>query len=181
MFAEGAFNAAFVPLYAKQIEQEGESSADGFASEAVAALVVTVAIIVIVFELTMPISLNIIGFGLDRAVNENGISPYYLAVLYAMLTMPYLLFMSVTALFSGVLNTRNKFALAAGVPISAQPVHDHGFTANTAAGLGSERDRDGSGSCDYPVRHCPSGRRRLGGAAIRHDATFQATAPDAGG
>lgn len=117
MFAEGAFNAAFVPLYAKRIEQEGELAADGFASEAAAALVSTVAFIVIIFELTMPISLNIIGYGLDRAVNENGISPYYLAVLYALITMPYLLFMSVTALFSGVLNTRNKFALAAGVPI----------------------------------------------------------------
>lgn len=117
MFAEGAFNAAFVPLYAKRIEQDGEASADNFASEAAAALVATVALIVIVFELTMPISLNIIGFGLDRAVNEEGVSPYYLAVLYALLTMPYLLFMSVTALFSGILNTRDKFALAAGVPI----------------------------------------------------------------
>lgn len=117
MFAEGAFNAAFIPLYAKRIEQDGEDVADGFASEAAAALVATVALIVIIFELTMPISLNIIGFGLDRAINENGISPYYLAVLYAMITMPYLLFMSVTAMFSGVLNTRNKFALAAGVPI----------------------------------------------------------------
>lgn len=117
MFAEGAFNAAFVPLYAKRIEQDGDSVADEFASETAAALLSTVAFIVILFELTMPISLNIIGFGLDRAVNEDGISPYYLAVLYALVTMPYLLFMSATAMFSGVLNTRNKFALAAGVPI----------------------------------------------------------------
>ena len=29
MFAEGAFNAAFVPLYAKRIEQDGEAAADG--------------------------------------------------------------------------------------------------------------------------------------------------------
>lgn len=117
MFAEGAFNAAFVPLYAKRIEQDGEPSADHFASEAAAALFATVALLVIAFELTMPISLNIIGFGLDRAPDESGVSPYDLAVLYAMITMPYLFFMSVTALFSGVLNTRNRFALAAGVPI----------------------------------------------------------------
>lgn len=117
MFAEGAFNAAFIPLYARRIEQDGEDTADQFASEAAVALFSTVALLVILFELTMPISFNMIGFGLDRAVNEDGISPYYLAVLYAMLTMPYLLFMSMTALFSGVLNTRNKFALAAAVPI----------------------------------------------------------------
>ncbi|MEM7728714.1 MAG: murein biosynthesis integral membrane protein MurJ [Pseudomonadota bacterium] len=117
MFAEGAFNAAFVPLYAKRIEREGEEAADGFASEAAAALFATVAVLVILFELTMPVSLNIIGFGLDRQPGEDGVAPYDLAVLYAMITMPYLFFMSVTALFSGVLNTRNRFALAAGVPI----------------------------------------------------------------
>lgn len=117
MFAEGAFNAAFVPLYAKRIEQDGEAAADGFASESAAWLFAVVAFLVIVFELTMPWSLNIIAFTMDKTTVENGITPYDLAVLYAWLTMPYLLFMSMTALFSGVLNTRNHFALAAGVPI----------------------------------------------------------------
>ena len=117
MFAEGAFNAAFVPLYAKRIEQDGEAAADRFASEAASALVGTVALIVIAFQLTMPISLNVIGAGLDRVVGEDGIAPYPLAVTYAVVTMPYLLFMSVTALFSGVLNTRDRFAVPAAVPI----------------------------------------------------------------
>ena len=65
----------------------------------------------------MPFTLNIIGGGLDKETLHGGITPYDLAVLYAWLTMPYLLFMSMTALFSGILNTRNHFALAAGVPI----------------------------------------------------------------
>ena len=118
MFAEGAFNAAFVPLYARRIEEEGELAADEFAKEAMAALFVMVAAIVVIFELTMPWSLSIIGYGLDKAVDPAiGISPYYLAVVYAQITMPYLIFMSMTALFSGVLNTRNHFAIAAAVPI----------------------------------------------------------------
>ncbi len=118
MFAEGAFNAAFVPLYARRIEEDGEAAADGFAQEAMAALLVMVAAIVILFELTMPWSLAVIGGGLDRAVDaETGLSPYFLAVVYAQITMPYLIFMSMTALFSGILNTRNHFALAAAVPI----------------------------------------------------------------
>ena len=118
MFAEGAFNAAFVPLYARRIEEEGELAADEFAKEAMAALFVLVAGIVILFELTMPWSLSIIGYGLDKVVDPAiGISPYYLAVVYAQITMPYLIFMSMTALFSGVLNTRNHFAIAAAVPI----------------------------------------------------------------
>ncbi len=119
MFAEGAFNAAFVPLYARSIEEDGDLAADEFAKEAMAALLVLVAGIVILFELTMPISLKIIGYGLDKAVDPvTGISPYYLAVAYAYITMPYLLFMSMAALFSGILNTRNYFALAAAIPIT---------------------------------------------------------------
>lgn len=119
MFAEGAFNAAFVPLYARRIEEEGEDAADGFAKEAMSILLVAVATIVILFELTMPISFMVIGYGLDKPIDpETGISPYYLAVAYAYITMPYLIFMSLAALFSGVLNTRNYFALAAAVPIA---------------------------------------------------------------
>jgi len=117
MFAEGAFNAAFVPLYAKRIEEEGEGSADNFASETASVLFFFVACLVIAFELTMPFSLNVIGNGLDKTVNESGITTYDLAVIYAQITMPYLLFMSMTAMFSGVLNTRGFFALAAGIPI----------------------------------------------------------------
>ncbi len=117
MFAEGAFNAAFVPLYAKRIEEEGEAAADEFASETMTALFALVAAVVIIFELTMPWSLGIIGGGLDKTVNAEGIAPYHLAVTYAWITMPYLLFMSMTALFSGMLNTRGLFAIAAAVPI----------------------------------------------------------------
>jgi putative peptidoglycan lipid II flippase len=117
MFAEGAFNAAFIPLYAKRIEQDGERAADDFAAESASWLFAVVAVLVIAFELTMPWSLNIIAFSMDKTTVENGITPYDLAVLYAWLTMPYLIFMSMTALFSGILNTRDHFALAAGVPI----------------------------------------------------------------
>jgi len=118
MFAEGAFNAAFVPLYARRIEGEGEDSAAQFAGQAMAALMVLVAVIVIGFQLTMPWTLNIIGGGLDKvASTDSGIIPYDLAVLYARLTMPYLLLMSLAALFSGMLNTRHHFAMAAFVPV----------------------------------------------------------------
>lgn len=116
MFAEGAFSAAFIPLYARYMEEDGIEAADAFARESMAALIVAVAALVIFFEMTMPWTLSLIGFGLDRHIDpQTGISPYYLAVLYAQVTMPYLIFMSLTSLFSGILNTRNFFALAASV------------------------------------------------------------------
>ena len=118
MFAEGAFNAAFIPLYARRIEEDGDASAANFAGEALAALAFLVALIVVFFQITMPWTLNLIGGGLDKtAAGPNGIVPYDLAVLYARVTMPYLFFMSLGALFSGVLNTRNYFAMAAFVPV----------------------------------------------------------------
>ena len=114
MFAEGAFNAAFVPLYARRLEEEGEEAATGFASEALAALLVVTAILVAIFELTMPYAMNLLGAGLSRESLAAGqASAFDLAVLYGQITMPYLVFMSLAALFSGVLNTRHHFAAAA--------------------------------------------------------------------
>ncbi len=134
IFAEGAFNAAFVPLYARRIEEEGEEAASQFASEAFAALFVIVAALVVVFELTMPIAMNLLGTGLSREVQSGGalteqlsgagqvlglsaLPAFDLAVLYAQITMPYLIFMSLGALFCGMLNTRHYFAVAAAAPI----------------------------------------------------------------
>jgi len=121
IFAEGAFNAAFVPLYARRIEEDGEESADQFASEALAALLLAVAVLVIAFELTMPWTLNLFGAGLGREGDAGqafplNLSPYDLAVVGAQITMPYLLLISLTAMFSGILNTRHHFAAAAFAP-----------------------------------------------------------------
>lgn len=119
VFAEGAFNAAFVPLYARRLEEEGDEAANQFASEAMSALLVITAVLIALFELTMPLALNLLGAGLDRTPGSAGTrSAYDLGVLYAQITMPYLAFMSLAALFSGVLNTRHYFAVAAAAPIA---------------------------------------------------------------
>ncbi len=117
MFAEGAFNAAFIPLYARRIEHEGDNEAAEFAGEAMASLILLVAIIVIGFQITMPWALNLIGGGLEKVAEAGETSVYDLAVLYARITMPYLLMMSIAALLSGMLNTHNRFAIAAFIPV----------------------------------------------------------------
>ncbi len=117
MFAEGAFNAAFIPLYARRLEGDGDKAAADFAGEAFAALLVLVGAIVIIFELSMPWSLNLVGGGLDKVSSVPGqLAPYDLAVIYARITMPYLILMSLAALMSGMLNARHYFAAAAFVP-----------------------------------------------------------------
>lgn len=118
VFAEGAFNAAFVPLYARRLEEEGEDAATQFASESLSVLLLVIAILVIIFELTMPWAMNLLGAGLSRTPVGEIPAAFDLAVLYGQITMPYLIFMSLAALFSGILNTRHYFAIAAAAPIA---------------------------------------------------------------
>ncbi|RME97627.1 MAG: lipid II flippase MurJ, partial [Alphaproteobacteria bacterium] len=54
LFAEGAFNAAFVPLFAKRLEGEGKSAARSFAEEALAVLFVALMITTLAAEIAMP-------------------------------------------------------------------------------------------------------------------------------
>ncbi len=118
IFAEGAFNSAFIPLYARRLEESGDADANRFAGEALSGLFFVVALIVLFFQITMPWTLNLIGGGLEKTPALSGeASVYDLAVTYARITMPYLLMMSLVALLSGVLNTRHRFVVAAFVPV----------------------------------------------------------------
>ena len=111
VFAEGAFAQAFVPLYARTLEAEGEEAARKVAGEALRALLGLTAGLVIAAQLTMPwIMLVFNGGYADQPV------PFRLSILLTQITMPYLACMAMAALMSGVLNSAGKFALSAGAP-----------------------------------------------------------------
>ncbi len=112
LFAEGAFNAAFVPLYAKRLEAEGENGARGFASEAASALLAALLILTAVAELAMPWLMYVIAPGFADTPDK-----FDLAVLLTRIAFPYLLFVSLVALLSGMLNAHRRFALAAAAPV----------------------------------------------------------------
>lgn len=108
-FAEGAFNAAFVPMFSKRLE--GGENAQGFAQDAfnlLAAAVLTLVGLAMVF---MP------GLVWLTAEGFYGDERFDLAVDYGYVVFPYILFMSLAALFSGVLNATGRFAAAAAAPI----------------------------------------------------------------
>lgn len=107
VLAEGAFNAAFVPLYAGELEKHGKAEADAFMREALSALVTVTLIIVIAFQIAAPWLVYI--FFPGAAGDPNLLA---LSALLMQLTMPYLLCMAVTALLSGALNSHGKFAAA---------------------------------------------------------------------
>ena len=112
LFAEGAFNSAFVPLFAKKIEGEGPASARRFAEEALAVLLFALLVVTAIAEVAMPWLM----YGLAPGFAGNP-EKFDLAVLMTRIAFPYRLCMSVVALLSGVLNSMQRFTAAAAAPI----------------------------------------------------------------
>ncbi len=112
MFAEGAFSAAFVPLFARALEQDGRETARRFAGEAMAVLVTGLVALTILAEIFMPALVAALAPGF---VEDPG--KFDLAVTFSRITFPYLLCTAVMALLAGVLNGLYRFAAAAAAPI----------------------------------------------------------------
>ena len=112
VFAEGAFSQAFVPVYARTREGEGDAAAQRVAGETLAVLFAVTAGLVILAQIAMPAILWVFFFGY-----RNDADTFPLAILLTQITMPYLACMAMAALFQGVLNSLGRFALAAGAPI----------------------------------------------------------------
>lgn len=112
LFAEGAFNAAFVPQFARRAEGEGEKAAHELAVEVFSVMLawlVGFSALAIIF---MPAVIFIIAPGFADEGEK-----FDLAVDLTRICFPYLLFMSLTALQSGVLNALGRFTAAAAAPI----------------------------------------------------------------
>ena len=112
LFAEGAFNSAFVPLFSKKIEGEGAKAAREFANEALSALVAVLLLVTAIAEISMPWLMVVIAPGFTDSPEK-----FDLAILLTRIAFPYLLFVSVVALFSGMLNALHRFAVAAFAPV----------------------------------------------------------------
>jgi len=112
LFAEGAFNAAFVPQFTSILENEGKIKASLFAEQAMAVLFWFVLIFIICMQIFMPIVM--LGFA-PGFVDDS--EQFNLVVFLTRITFPYLLFISLASLMSGVLNSLGKFAAAAATPI----------------------------------------------------------------
>lgn len=112
LFGEGAFNSAFVPLFAKRLEGEGPDAARSFAETAMSGLAFVLVIFSAVCILAMPWLMAVLAPGFVTDPEK-----YELAVLLTQIAFPYLLCMSLVALISGVLNSMNRFWAAAAAPI----------------------------------------------------------------
>lgn len=108
-FAEGAFNMAFIPIFSKKLE--GGEDAENFAAQAFAGLTTILIVLTLIAQLAMPWLI----YGL--ASGFAGQEQFDLSVEFGRIAFPYILFISLAALLSGVLNALGRFAAAAAAPV----------------------------------------------------------------
>ncbi|MEL6128094.1 MAG: murein biosynthesis integral membrane protein MurJ, partial [Pseudomonadota bacterium] len=108
-FAEGAFNTAFVPMFSKRLEA-GQGAQD-FARDALSLLAAVLIGVTLLAQVGMPLLV------LAMASGFVGDGRFDLAVDFGRIVFPYILFISIAALLSGVLNAAGRFVAAAAAPV----------------------------------------------------------------
>ncbi len=111
IFAEGAFNAAFVPMFSGMLATEGKDPALEFAARVQSLLGAVLIGVCLVFIAAMPWVMHVYAFGYSGEAYKID-----LAVSLSRIMFGYLLFMALTALLSGLLNSAEKYANAAFAP-----------------------------------------------------------------
>jgi len=112
IFAEGAFNAAFVPAYARIRQQDGAAPAQVFADRIFTLLLISQIVLLGVAFGFMSGVIGVLAPGFAEDPER-----FSLAVEFTRITFPYLLLVSVVTLYSGILNALSRFATAAAAPI----------------------------------------------------------------
>jgi len=110
IFAEGALNSSFVPIYSAMHVSQREEAKE-FIKDIFSLMVGILVVLIFIFELVMPFIVTLIVPGVGEEV-------FSLAVSFSRITFPFILLISLTALFSGVLNTHDRFGAAASSQIA---------------------------------------------------------------
>ncbi len=113
LLGEGAFSQGFVPLFARRIGKEGDvAEAKLFAEEVQAVFLPILILITAVFVIAMPAV--VIAVASERWTSDP--DKFAFTVLLTRITFPYLIFISMVSLFSGILNSLSRFVAAAFAP-----------------------------------------------------------------
>lgn len=111
LFAEGAFNSAFVPLFGRAMSDGGQAGGQRFSNEILSALVLVLGLFTAIGEIFAPALVLILAPGFGAEADK-----YALTVQLSRVMLPYLACMSLTAMVAGMLQTMGRFALAAFAP-----------------------------------------------------------------
>lgn len=111
IFGEGALSAVFIPMYSEKLVTS-KKDAKKFSGEIFILLFITLTCLTVILQIFMPFLMVLIAPGFMYSGEK-----YDLAITLCRLTIPYVIFVSITALFGGMLNSVRKFAAFAFVPI----------------------------------------------------------------
>ena len=116
LFAEGAFSAAFVPMFSKRLhasEEEGGGmeAARSFSADVLSVFLPVLIAVCALLELAMP--------GVTWLLSDKPTDPgeFAMAVDFARIMFPYIVLVSLVTLFTGMLNSVSRFAPGASFPI----------------------------------------------------------------
>ncbi|MEM6603442.1 MAG: murein biosynthesis integral membrane protein MurJ [Pseudomonadota bacterium] len=137
VIAEGAFSAAFIPVYGRLVQQDGQDKANHFTGNILSLVGLWVFIGIIILQLLMPYLIYLFTPGYSdglmqwiqdfinyllyqepfpEALNLSNDDKIDLTISLTILCMPYAGFMFLTALMSSLLNYHNKFGVPAFTP-----------------------------------------------------------------
>lgn len=125
-FAEGAFNMAFVPMFSKKLEAGDEPL--GFARDAFSGLATVLILFTVIAMFAMPWLVWAMASGFVGDVR------FDLSVTYGRIAFPYILFISLAALLSGVLNATHRFTAAAAAPVLLNVIFITALVISSTAG-----------------------------------------------
>ena len=111
IFGEGALSAVFVPIYTQKY-MISDKKAEKFASEIFSMLLLVLTLLTILFQIFMPFVIKLLAPGFIADTTKFNIS-----VLLCRITMPYMFFISMSALLGGMANSHKHFASFAFIPI----------------------------------------------------------------
>ncbi len=113
LFAEGAFNTDFIPLFAKEMEGGGVKAAQKFGEDVLAVLITVLLLLSALAMIFMPFLVaTVVAPGFADTPEK-----FDLTVIMTQIMFPYLFCMSLVAMMSGIMNSMRKFFLAALVPV----------------------------------------------------------------
>jgi putative peptidoglycan lipid II flippase len=112
IFAEGAFNASFLPRYTAALTAEGDQAAAGFSGMVLVLTLICQALLLVLALCFTPVLVSLLAPGF---ADEPG--KFALTVELTRITFPYLAFIAVMTLVGGMLNARGRFAAVASAPI----------------------------------------------------------------
>ncbi|WP_338241483.1 murein biosynthesis integral membrane protein MurJ [Aurantiacibacter hainanensis] len=115
LFAEGAFSAAFVPMFSKRLHskdgEDGLDEARSFSQDVISVFVPVLIALTAIFEIAMP---GVIWLLSDKPINPD---EFDYAVDFARIMFPYIFLVSVVTLLTGMLNSVSRFGPGASFPI----------------------------------------------------------------